>query len=137
MELLLNLAWLLLMVPAIWIWHTASGDRKAGKRPFSLLVLACVLILLFPVVSATDDLQAMQPDMEEAAVRDAVSASAHGKCLTSGGGQGNLHPLLTALHPLQPASLLWGLTILTAVLQSATHQVATCAGRAPPVSFLG
>jgi len=99
--------------------------------------LGCVLILLFPVVSATDDLQAMQPDMEEAAVRDAVSASPHGKCLTSGRGHGNLYPLLTALHLLQPASLLWGLTILTAVLQSATHQVATCAGRAPPVSFLG
>jgi hypothetical protein len=30
-----------------------------------LLLLGCSLVLLFPVVSATDDLHAMRPEMEE------------------------------------------------------------------------
>lgn len=67
MELLLNLVWLLLAVPAYWLWR---GSRTAGaQRTFSalqcLLALGCVLVVLFPVVSATDDLQAMRAEIEE------------------------------------------------------------------------
>jgi hypothetical protein len=68
MELLLNLCWLMLALPAYWLWRrSARSARKAGhfeSRP-CLLVLGCVLLLLFPVVSATDDLQAMRPEAEE------------------------------------------------------------------------
>jgi hypothetical protein len=64
MELLLNLAWLLLALPAYWLWR----DRKVS-RGFSslqcLLALGCVLAILFPVISATDDLRAMRAEMEE------------------------------------------------------------------------
>jgi hypothetical protein len=67
MELLLNLAWLLLAVPAFWLWR---GARSAPRgRRFSalqcLLALGCMLVILFPVVSATDDLRAMRSEMEE------------------------------------------------------------------------
>jgi hypothetical protein len=67
MELLLNLAWLLLAVPACWLWR---GSRAASTgRKFTalqcLLALGCVLVILFPVVSATDDLRAMRNEMEE------------------------------------------------------------------------
>lgn len=67
MELLLNLAWLLLVLPACWLWR---GSRRDRVRPnFSavqcLLVLGCVLVMLFPVISATDDLCAMRAEIEE------------------------------------------------------------------------
>ena len=67
MELLLNLAWLLLALPAFWLWR---GARTAPLgRKFSalqcLLALGCMLVILFPVVSATDDLRAMRSEMEE------------------------------------------------------------------------
>lgn len=66
MELLLNLAWLLLAMPAYWLW------RRPDKHPASslqcLLTLGCALVLLFPVVSATDDLHAMRPEMEESSL---------------------------------------------------------------------
>jgi hypothetical protein len=137
MELLLNLAWLLLVVPALWIWHTTGSDRDAGKRPPALLILGCVLILLFPVVSATDDLQAMQPEMEEAAVRDGLGSSHHGKFLTSVQGQGSLFALLAARHPLRPTPSVWRYTMVTAELPSATNSVTACPGRAPPASLLG
>lgn len=67
MELLLNLVWLLLAVPAYWLWR-ASEDIRYPRR-FSavqvLLALTCVLVLLFPVISATDDLHAMRAEVEE------------------------------------------------------------------------
>jgi hypothetical protein len=67
MELLLNLAWLFLAVPAFWLWH---GSRMSSLvRKFTalqcVLALGCMLVILFPVVSATDDLRAMRNEMEE------------------------------------------------------------------------
>jgi hypothetical protein len=67
MELLLNLAWLLLALPAFWLWRgsrTASLGRKFTALQ-CLLALGCMLVILFPVVSATDDLRAMRNEMEE------------------------------------------------------------------------
>lgn len=67
MELLLNLVWLLLAVPAYWLWHRGAG--AGARRRFNslqcLLALGCLLVLLFPVISATDDLHAMRAEMEE------------------------------------------------------------------------
>jgi len=70
MELLLNVAWLLLALPAYWLWR---GSRTAfEKRNFTelqaLLALGCVLVILFPVISATDDLLAMRAEVEESPV---------------------------------------------------------------------
>ena len=68
MELILNLLWLTLALPAIWMWRHESVCAQDGRRfdrilPFVLF--GCVLMLLFPVVSATDDLHAMRQEMEE------------------------------------------------------------------------
>jgi len=68
MELLLNILWLMLVVPATWLWlrdpaHSNNSGGLIRVRP--LLLLVCVLTLLFPVVSATDDLHAMRSEMEE------------------------------------------------------------------------
>ena len=67
MELLLNLAWLLLALPAFWLWRgTRSAPRRRKFSAFQcLLALGCMLVILFPVVSATDDLRAMRNEMEE------------------------------------------------------------------------
>jgi len=66
MELLLNLAWLLLALPACWLW---LGRKRPHTRASSalqfLLVLGCMLVVLFPVISATDDLCAMRAECEE------------------------------------------------------------------------
>jgi len=69
MELLLNVAWLLLALPAIWIWRRNAGTLHPARslaRIVSFLTLGCVLLLLFPVISATDDLHPVQADVEEA-----------------------------------------------------------------------
>ena len=67
MELLLNLAWLLLALPAYWLWRDRGGDSVA-RRPTAwqcLFALGCVIVVLFPVISATDDLCAMRAEFEE------------------------------------------------------------------------
>jgi hypothetical protein len=67
MELLLNLAWLLLALPAYWLWRR-SAEVRAGQSSRSLqclLALGCALVVLFPVISATDDLRAMRAELEE------------------------------------------------------------------------
>ena len=67
MELFLNLCWLMLALPAYWMWrHESEGrDGPRLRRLRSFVLLACVLMLLFPVISATDDMHAMRPEIEE------------------------------------------------------------------------
>lgn len=69
MELMLNIAWVLLVLPAYWLWREARTARNGGAQgPFhNLLALGCMLVLLFPVVSASDDVCAMQDCTEESA----------------------------------------------------------------------
>jgi hypothetical protein len=68
MELLLNLLWLMLALPAVLIWRQdLSSVRTSGRfcRSRSFLLLSCLLALLFPIVSVTDDLHATRAEMEE------------------------------------------------------------------------
>jgi len=67
MELLLNLVWLLLAVPAYLLWHESGNVRARYSLTAlqTLLALGCALVLLFPVISATDDLHAMRAEIEE------------------------------------------------------------------------
>lgn len=61
MELLLNLFWLLLVVPTCYCW----ARRRYHTKALSLVTFACLLALLFPVISASDDLHVMRQEMEE------------------------------------------------------------------------
>ncbi len=62
MELFLNFLWLLLFVPAWWVWRRNNRNFSSLR---CLLTLACALVILFPVISATDDLHAAPQAMEE------------------------------------------------------------------------
>jgi hypothetical protein len=72
MELFLNLCWLSLVVPAYLLWRErlAVAGEGRGKdlvaRPLVFIcTLGCAFVLLFPVISASDDLHAMRAEMEE------------------------------------------------------------------------
>jgi hypothetical protein len=68
MELLLNLLWLTLVLPAVLIWRRQSvcSRRPGCDRSFrAIVLLGCLLVLLFPIVSATDDLHPIRSEMEE------------------------------------------------------------------------
>src|SRR5271157_3388319 len=68
MELLLNLLWLMLALPAILVWRRHSASTKSSGRQShsrSFVLLGCLLALLFPVVSASDDLHPIGTEIEE------------------------------------------------------------------------
>lgn len=76
METLLNLAWLMLLLPAYAMW------RRRGKSASSanvLLCLACLLLILFPVISVSDDLSLMRAEMEDASGLERQVSDAAGK----------------------------------------------------------
>ncbi len=68
MELLLNFLWLMLALPAVLIWRRqAASSQGSGKHCHSRLfvLLGCLLALLFPVVSVSDDLHSLSAAIEE------------------------------------------------------------------------
>ena len=66
MESILNIAWLLLLLPATFIFRQElSRSLSFLRRTRSFASLVCVLALLFPAVSATDDLLDLQRYVEE------------------------------------------------------------------------
>jgi HAMP domain-containing protein len=82
MELLLNLLWLTLVLPAVLIWRRQSACSRSFWHPRSfraVVLLGCLMVLLFPVVSATDDLHPIRNEIEESSPsrRTAKQAAAH------------------------------------------------------------
>jgi hypothetical protein len=138
MELLLNLAWMLLFLPACWLWRRCAGAR-AARRLTALqcsLALACAVVLLFPVISATDDLHAMRAEMEESATnKRAVRQAASEK---SNAGMNRLQgpPALLAGAVLwfAPAVGRFQVAVSRVPYNRQPSQLPT--GRAPPSSLL-
>ena len=59
METTLNLIWLAVTVAAIWLWRfrwTVSHENPRHSMRLESIAMVCVLALLFPVISLTDDL---------------------------------------------------------------------------------
>lgn len=135
MELLLNLLWLLLALPAVWIWREARHAQSRIDSRRSLLLLACIVILLFPIVSASDDLQAMRPEVEESVSRDALrqdQGCCHAaQCDHSGCG------LALHLPPvILPGLASCGHVVALQVVSPVGVLVVAEAGRAPPPALL-
>lgn len=134
MELILNLLWLMLALPAYWLWRreaaSAQPFRRLGSR-HCVLVLSCILVLLFPVVSATDDLHFMRSEMEE--------SSPSKRTLRLAAGDRNFHsmPLAPPAQtvssiPFVPADPAQGLVFIENALPVPVFVLKTLAARAPP-----
>jgi hypothetical protein len=139
MELLLNLLWLTLALPAIWMWRHQSvcaKDCPRFHRIRPLVLFGCVLMLLFPVVSATDDLHAMRQEMEESSpskkiVKQAVADKSLARITTAGA--------LPAL--IFPVSLghddgVCGRVLVVPVWLPQQRRSGRSSSRAPPLSSL-
>jgi len=139
MELLLNIVWIALVVPALWMWHWKPRSVQhqqwlGGYRPF--ILLGCALLLLFPVVSATDDLNAMRPEMEDS--NPSASLFKH-----SAGARSNVLTHATGTVPLQhvgpgfvPSYESCGLVWISSGRPPESVPDKQSASRGPPVSTL-
>jgi hypothetical protein len=73
-ENLLNFCWLLLALAALAAWlRLAAHRRRAG---LGLIALLCILALMFPVISATDDLHPAAQAIEDSSRRTQRGLSA-------------------------------------------------------------
>jgi peptidoglycan/LPS O-acetylase OafA/YrhL len=69
-ELALNIAWLIVAVGLLLVCGArALSLPEKGRRITALIALACLIWLLFPVISITDDLDSGQFVFEASAVK--------------------------------------------------------------------
>jgi hypothetical protein len=116
--------------------HTPA--RQKGARLLrglgAIVLLGCVLVLLFPVVSASDDLHAMRPDIEESSPGKRVvrQAAAHDSqippivCGSFVAATGLRFSLVRAGESVVPPSF----------ARLFSRNGLSIRGRAPPLSFI-
>jgi hypothetical protein len=130
MELFLNLCWLSLLLPGYLLWRQrTSSDRPEAPPLVFLCALGCALVLLFPVISATDDLHVVRPEMEESerGFRRAGNCACTPHALTH-----SSRPILPSFASLTPEFEKIG-TVLPFTPQSLrTFSASAPTGRAPP-----
>jgi hypothetical protein len=141
MELLLNLAWMLLALPAYWLWRRDAGLRLARRVTSRqcLLALGCALVLLFPVISASDDLHAMRAEMEESSTSKRAVRMASGEKHSAWVNRMQGPPALMSMSSAVwlPAPQAARLEISTLCITPLARHCGLHAGRAPPISPLG
>lgn len=130
MELLLNLIWLLLAMPALWLWHYSRTARERRTGPLhSLFALGCLLVVLFPVISATDDMQAMRAEVEESSSKKSVcQAGIDGPQISKWQAQPSLGS--TPAAPVLPEVV--GYVHSASASPTRSTSIVLRAGRAPP-----
>lgn len=135
MEVLLNTIWLLGSIGAFAFWR--PGRRAAarlGRRESNILAtlaLACALLLLFPVISLTDDLHAEQYPMEDSSrsvmkVRNLVQAGV--RAVRSA----FMIPATETPRPAASLNVIWGTVALLATHPFRPARASSLHGRSPP-----
>lgn len=136
MELLLNLAWLLVAVPAYGLWRVRSG--APARRRFSsfhcLLSLACSLVILFPIISATDDLRAMRAEMEDSPSNKRSIVQKAGDKASGSRSQSQPASVATSIEVVTGEKT-WRIAQLS-LLSIVTAEPISPSGRAPPTFSL-
>jgi len=90
MELVLNLAWMVLTALMFWLWMHRRV-RTSVSRPIQIVALATTILILLPAISVTDDLMAAQnpAETERCQRKDHVCADMHN----------TLHPVADLFPP--------------------------------------
>ena len=131
MELLLNLCWLLLIPLAFCFWLRQPCSRSLQAR----LSLSCLVFLLFPIISATDDLNAMRQVFEESSPAKRTLKRAVDHSFAAGGSNTPPAELNSALPGL-PCHRTCGFIVIADPVLTRTAGATVSLGRAPPVSLL-
>jgi hypothetical protein len=103
MELALNLVWAVIATASyslLFRWLAIRGARnvRGPSATQCVIALTCVLAILFPVISLTDDLHEMQATAEEASASGANTK----RCVTSRSSAParSLHHLILIFAPM-------------------------------------
>jgi hypothetical protein len=99
MELFFNLAWLVVAGALVALWLRGHGQRHTERRG-QVIAMAVLIAILFPVISVSDDLQAIQnaSEADNYLRRDHLVPSNHSP----------VQPMLAAILPAMAAGLGFG-----------------------------
>jgi hypothetical protein len=136
MELALNIFWLILALGGLFYWMSrkpkySSGHTRSMAWRRGLVSLCCVLVVLFPVISMTDDLH------DEVAVLEKSKSSQMGLRNDDRPGSSfvRLHTPLHGLPPLKHFPSRWqpvGWVVFPDHLVAQGYFARVSLGRAPP-----
>jgi hypothetical protein len=135
MELLLNLIWISLAPLAFFGFLRRRGmSGQLARVPYrkSLLALVCVVVLLFPVISASDDLHPTQVILEEASRRVHLAIAA--PHLLSASLPLSMLPAILALYLMFALATFLPCRSLPEVKFALDGVIIPSCGRAPPFS---
>ncbi len=124
----------MLAMPAYCLWRRELLCPVNPHRCRSLVLLGSVLILLFPVISATDDLHAMRSELEEssAVCKRMVGGVATGESGWSSGKPGHAPAAVLSVFSLNLHSEFRKLFAAPSTLVRDVLLPGPNAGRAPP-----
>jgi hypothetical protein len=130
MELFFNLAWLVVAGALVALWLRGNGQTHRGSRG-QVIAMAVLIAILFPVISVSDDLQAIQnaSEADNYLRRDHLVPS----------NQSLVQPMLAVIVPAMIAGLGFGFLrfiapSLLSVLQPKHLEIAGIDNRPPPVA---
>ena len=137
METILNLLWLIVTLAALWLWRFRwlVSRRNPRTRVFlEVIAISCVLALLFPVISLTDDLH------PEIVAVDASSGKRNCCLMVAGATRtphvipiSGAHSALAVLRPLfEHVELNIAGIVLPAEESHPFSLCGSCLGRSPP-----
>ena len=139
MESLLNLVWFMMALLALGLWWRKTGPMRNMcrlSRVDQLVLLACILILLFPVVSATDDLHPLRQEMEESGPSKRLKQGVTEKCSSNLSFAHTSALYLIRFSSIVPLKQISREIVLGRTLCPANHHPSTEGCRAPPASAL-
>lgn len=128
-EVLLNTLWLGVSASALLIWLTRPRTARACVAQ-ALIALACISVLLFPVVSATDDVCVVRFAAEDTTVVKKLSESSW---VTVGLHIGGFAALLHSKISVVPGWQSFGAIDLEQSNVFFSGSASASQGRAPPL----
>lgn len=137
METILNLIWLVVTLAVLWLWRFRwKGVRRKPGHDVRLEAVAmiCILALLFPVISLTDDLHPEVIPVDAASSkRSLVLLTAHHAQSGHAGASSHQHFAFDVLRSAaaRPAMLTAGRLPIARNLQPLSRSAAN-SGRSPP-----
>jgi hypothetical protein len=132
MEVFLNSIWLVLAISAFLFWQAErEPERREHNGRFRFLALACALVLLFPVISLTDDLHAEQAAMEDSSRSVMKARNRVQGCLRASRSL-FLAAVTHAPSSTAPLHLFLGTVVLIETRVLCLTLISTHEGRSPP-----
>lgn len=136
MELVLNLVWLVVAAAGLILagWQlSGTGGTKRFRKWHSLIALCCVLVILFFVISMTDDLHEQQIASEESHSLRLLPKDASQDSGAKHSYHSDSHRAVRISSALEPIALIClGCLNPLSLTDSSIHRTTSLSGRAPP-----